>query len=57
MEMNKVVVGAAAFAAGLLIGKNWKKIADYTTELYNKNIKTLLKKPAKEKSAAKAKEK
>ncbi len=39
MEINKWVIGTAAFAGGILVGKNWKKITTYTTGLYKKATK------------------
>ncbi len=55
MEFNKWVIGTAAFAGGILVGKNWKKISAYTTKLYenikSKAVKTQEGKPAKRKGA------
>ncbi len=54
MEMNKWVVGSVAFVGGLIIGRNWKKIAAYTTGVYNKSVKKVSLKPTKKTKTAKA---
>lgn len=54
MEINKWALGTVAFVGGLIIGRNWKKIAAYTTGLYKKGVKTIDLKPTKKTKTAKA---
>ncbi len=50
MEMNKWVIGTVAFVGGLIIGRNWKKIAAYTRGIYQGSVKKLSIKPTKAKT-------
>ncbi len=49
--MNKWVIGTVAFVGGLFIGRNWRKIAAYTTGFYKEGVKKLSAKPTKAKTA------
>ncbi len=54
MEINKWVLGTVAFVGGLLIGRNWKRIAAYTSGFYTEGVKKLSLKPTKKTKVAKA---
>lgn len=54
MEMNKWALGTVAFVGGLLIGRNWKKIAAYATGFYKKGVQMIPLKPTKKTKATKA---